>query len=154
MNAFDTQVELEQMIEFSFNKFQNELQNENIQKKKKEESKTSAFSESESDSLSNDSDFADDQCSFEKKLHILHIPHILLWKAINEKQVKLKERTLQGQEAIDFLLGLSKKFILLVTNYMASHMNSKSFPSISNFMTFLITYINRIIIVNRDFFMY
>ena len=46
-------------------------------------------SASESESLSEDSDFTENQNSYEKKLNILHIPHIILWKTINEKQLKL-----------------------------------------------------------------
>lgn len=70
---------------------------------------------SESDSLSNESDFSEDQSSYEKKLNILHIPHILLQKAINEKQLKLLDVNIQGQEAINYVLQISKKFILLIT---------------------------------------
>jgi hypothetical protein len=76
------------------------------------------LSASESESLSEDSDYCDDQSNYEKKLNILHIPHILLWKAINEKQLKMREMTLQGIDAIKFLLQASKKFILLVTQYL------------------------------------
>jgi hypothetical protein len=86
-------------------------------------------------------------------LNILHIPHIILWKAINEKQLKMQEVTFQGVDAIKFLLQSSKKFILLITQYMIQNTNFKALPSSSNFMTFLITYINRIIIVDKEFFM-
>lgn len=37
---------------------------------------------------------------------------------------------------------------------MATHINIKIFPNMSNYITCLLTYINRIITVNRDFFMY
>lgn len=37
MNAFNSQDEIQQMLDYSFNKFQNELQLENTLKKKKEE---------------------------------------------------------------------------------------------------------------------
>ena len=43
-----------------------------------------------------DSDFNDDSFMYEKKLNILHIAHIIFWKAINEKSVKLQDITLVG----------------------------------------------------------
>lgn len=36
---------------------------------------------------------------------------------------------------------------------MITNSSLKTLPNVSSFMTYLITYINRIIIVNRDFFM-
>ena len=38
----------------------------------------------------------DDSSMYEKKFNILHIPHIFLWKMINEKQVKLEDQNLVG----------------------------------------------------------
>ena len=52
---------------------------------RKEESKGNSFSGSgtESQSDENDADFLDDSSMYEKKLNILHIPHILIWKVMN-----------------------------------------------------------------------
>lgn len=96
-------MEIYQIIEFAFNKFQAELDTENREKIKKAESQQKRIN-SESESLSEDSDFLDEQGNYEKKLNILHIPHIILWKTVNEKVLKLQEMTLQGVEAIKFLL--------------------------------------------------
>lgn len=60
---------------------------------------------------------------------------------------------MQGMDAIKFLLQASKKFILLVTQYLIQNSNFKALPNSSSFITFLITYINRIIIVDKQFFM-
>lgn len=35
-------------------------------------------------------------CVHERKLHILHIPHILLQKVINEQRLELSDGTLTG----------------------------------------------------------
>ena len=55
---------------------------------------------------------------YEKKLHILHIPHIIFWKTINEKSIKLQDMTLVDQQALSFILEAEKKFILLATAYL------------------------------------
>ena len=54
---------------------------------------------------------------YEKKFNILHIPHIFLWKMINEKQIKLEDQNLVGQNALRFSLESQKKFIVLATGY-------------------------------------
>jgi hypothetical protein len=50
----------------------------------KHNKKSQISNSSESESLGEDSDFTDESSLYEKKLNILHIPHILLWKAIND----------------------------------------------------------------------
>ena len=92
---------------------------------------------------------------YEKKLNILHIPHIILWKMINCGNLKLQDITLVGQDALNFLLESQKKFILLATCYLIQNKSAKSSPGRleHSFTTTLITYINRIIIVNNDWFL-
>jgi hypothetical protein len=41
---------------------------------------------------------------YEKKLHILQIPHILLWKMMNTDSLKMQDMTLVGADAKSFLL--------------------------------------------------
>ena len=71
---------------------------------KKEESKKSQnFSGSEKSDEESDS-YQDDSYLYEKKLQILHIPHIILFKMINENDLKLIDMTLVGKDALNFLL--------------------------------------------------
>jgi len=60
---------------------------------------------------------------------------------------------LYGQEALQFALTSSKRFILMATQYLIIHTTVKSMPSSSSFITHLITYINRVLIVNKEWFM-
>ena len=70
----------------------------------KHSKKSQISNSSESESLGEDSDFTDESSLYEKKLNILHIPHIILWKAINEQCINLSEGVISGQEALNFLL--------------------------------------------------
>ena len=45
-----------------------------------------------------------DSFMYEKKLNILHIAHIIFWKAVNEKSIKLQDITLVGDDAVKFIL--------------------------------------------------
>lgn len=60
-----------------------------------------------------DSDYIDDQGVFEKKLNILQIPHIILWKLINSGSLNLQDIQLDTQQAVQFILETEKKFIIL-----------------------------------------
>ena len=81
------------------------------EEKKRQFSQSSSGGES-ADDFDNDADFIDDSSMYEKKLNILHIPHIILWKMMNQNCLKLQENvTLVGQEALHFLLETQKKFI-------------------------------------------
>jgi hypothetical protein len=85
-------------------------------------------------------------------LNILHIAHIIIWKIINEQRADLQDGTLHGQDALQFALVTSKNFMLMATQYLVMHTTIKSMPSSSSFITHLITYINRVLIVNKDWF--
>jgi len=91
--------------------------------------------------------------NYEKKLHILHIPHIVLWKTINEKGLKLSECELGKAQALQFILTSEKKFILMCTSYLIQNRSPKTMPTISSFFTYMLTFINRIIIEETTFFM-
>ena len=43
-----------------------------------------------------DSDNLEDNSFYEKKLHILHIPNIILWKLLNEGSIKFTDMILNG----------------------------------------------------------
>jgi hypothetical protein len=90
---------------------------------------------------------------YEKKLNILHIAHIIFWKTINEKSVKLEDITLHGQDAVRFILDSQKKFILLATTYLTQTRVQKTMPTSSNFFTNLITFIDRVIITDKNWFL-
>lgn len=116
MGAFNTQQEINQINEFAFQKFHEEVNLENNMIKKKQEASNQnnqISSDPEGDGSGYDSDYS--PSVYEKKLHILHIPHIILWKAINQQNLQLQEMTLVGRDAINFLLQSQKKFIMLVT---------------------------------------
>jgi len=83
----------------------------------------------------------------------LHIPHIILWKSINSKGLTLTDTSFSKKETIRFILATQKNFILLATSYMISNRSPKTMPTISSFFTYLLTFINRIIIEETDFFM-
>ena len=57
-------------------------------------------------------------CEHERKLHILHIPHILLQKVINEQRLELSDGTLTGQQALRFILEAQKKFSCQAISYL------------------------------------
>lgn len=99
-----------------------------------------------------DSEFNDDSFMYEKKLNILHITHIIFWKAINEKCVKLQDITLVGQDAVRFILDAQKKFILLATSYLTQNRVQRTMPTSSSFFTNLITFIDRVIITDKNWF--
>ena len=90
---------------------------------------------------------------YEKKQNILHIAHIIIWKAINEKGVKLQDITLMGHDAVRFILDAQKKFILLATAYLTQNRVQRTMPTSSSFFTYLITFIDRIIITDKNWFM-
>lgn len=94
-------------MEFACQKFQLEVDNENQLLKKKEETKREASlsnSGGESNEEDGDCDFLDDSSMYEKKMHILQIAHIILWKTMNESRLELQDRTLEGADALRFLL--------------------------------------------------
>jgi len=124
-----------------------------LKRKKEEAKKQRARSASETESGSGDSDFTDESSIYEKKLNLLQIPHILLWKTINSSKVVLQEGVLTGKDAVAFMLQASKKFILLATQYLVYNPTIKAVPSSSSFTTTLITYLNKVIIVDKQFFM-
>jgi len=142
------------VIDFAVTKFQVEVEFENKMLKKKEEEKktNSASSDSSAGDLSGDSDY-DDISTHEKKLNVLYIPHILMWKIINDQRADLEEGSLQGPDALLFALNSSKKFIFVATQYFIMQPTVKSMSSSSSFVTHLITYLNRIIVVNKEWFM-
>ena len=79
-------------MEFACQKFSLEVQSENALRKKQEEQKRGrslSNSEGESNDESGDSDFLDDSSMYEKKMHILQIAHITLWKTINQSKLEL-----------------------------------------------------------------
>jgi len=78
---------------------------ENNLLKKKEERKRGSSSDSLTDDDDSASDFLEDQSLYEKKLHILLIPHIILWKTRNESGLKLQDMQLAGNDALDFIYG-------------------------------------------------
>lgn len=96
--------------------------------------------------------FAGDSFMYEKKLNILHIAHIIFWKASNETSVKLQDITLVGQDAVRFILDAQKKFILLATSYLTQNRVQRTMPTSSSFFTNLITFIDRVIITDKNWF--
>jgi hypothetical protein len=52
---------------------------------------------------------------YEKKLNILQIPHIILWKLMNESSQL--QYTLVGQDALRFF-QTQKNFLFLATGYL------------------------------------
>mmetsp|Transcript_17 Transcript_17/g.29 ORF Transcript_17/g.29 Transcript_17/m.29 type:complete len:305 (-) Transcript_17:888-1802(-) len=130
MGCFDTQLEVQQIIEFAFQKFQAEIDFENklmAQRQHQKSQKGNYLSCSDSSSGDNDdSDFCEGSSFFEKKLHILHIPHIILWKTVNQSlgsgtSSEQCMAQIQQDSVIDFILLNQKKFILQVTQYMVSN---------------------------------
>jgi len=95
IDGFNTQQEIVQVLDFAYQKFRLEVEHENQLQKMREENKrqrslSGSHSEQESGNDDyDDSDFNDDSFMYEKKLNILHIAHIIIWKAINEKGVTL-----------------------------------------------------------------
>lgn len=79
---------------------------------------------------------------YEKKLNILNIPYTLLCKTMIEQS-----------SATQFMLDVCKKFILVATRYLLSFSPLKKMPCCSLLTTQLITYVNRVIVVNKDWFM-
>ena len=70
------------------------------------------------------------------------IPHILLWKSQTATP-----------EIIEFLLMSLKQFIVVLSNYFIEFQAIKSMPSTSNYYTQALTFINRVIVINREFFL-
>jgi hypothetical protein len=108
IGIFDSEVEIQQIIEFAFVKFRHEVDQEKkaVQQKK---SGVNSVSGSESSSGENeDSDYSDGSSMFEKKLHILHIPHIILWKSLNQLSKINPEQDRVGyeekQREVEFVL--------------------------------------------------
>lgn len=82
-----------------------EIEQENKLIQKKEETKKQQnFSGSEKTDDESCDSYQDDSYMYEKKLQILHIPHLIIWKMINENDLKLVDMTLVGKDALNFLL--------------------------------------------------
>jgi len=142
-------------MEFACQKFQLEVESENAMRKKQEESKRArslSNSGGESNEESGDSDFLDDSSMYEKKMHILQIVHIILWKTINESRLELQGGTLVGADALRFILQAQKNFTLMATSYLIDNPAVKNLPGTSSFHTALVTYVNRIIIADSQYF--
>ena len=94
------------MIEFAYQKFELEVQHETKLAQGKEESKRQRSLSGSIDSGvdDDDSDFSDDSSMYEKKLNILLIPHVILWKIINERHLSLEDMSLTGPDALAFIL--------------------------------------------------
>ena len=56
----------------------------------KEESKNQISASSSGGESEDSNDFMDDSSMYEKKLNILHIPHIIFWKMTNQNGLKLE----------------------------------------------------------------
>jgi len=159
IDGFNTQQEIVQVLDFAYQKFRLEVEHENqLQKMREDKRRQRSLSGSHSEQESgnddyDDSDFNDDSFMYEKKLNILHIAHIIIWKAINEKGVTLQDITLMGHDAVRFILDAQKKFILLATAYLTQNRVQRTMPTSSSFFTYLITFIDRIIIADKNWFM-
>ena len=94
MDGFNQRAEIEQVIDFAQSKFEFELQTES--------------------QLDEDSPLFREHLSslHDRKLHLLHIVHILLQRVISEKRLQLVEFVVEGPEAVKFILGAQKKFII------------------------------------------
>ena len=57
-----------------------------------------------------------------------------------------------GSDAITFVLQAQKNFILMATSYLIENSAVKNLPGTSSFHTALVTYVNRIIIADSQFF--
>ena len=88
MGEFNTEQEINQINQFAFQKFMEEVKSENSILKKKQEAKNQSnqiSSDPDGEGSGYDSDYS--PSTYEKKLHILHILHIILWKAMNQREV-------------------------------------------------------------------
>lgn len=97
-----------QVLDFAYQKFQLEVENENQLWKLHDEKRAQigqeiAVGSQDGKGAAGRDDFDDadgfgggDLFMYEKKLNILHIAHIIFWKTINEKSVKLEDITLHG----------------------------------------------------------
>ena len=73
---------------------------------------------------------------------MLQIMHILLWKTQSERK-----------EVVRYLLGMLKPFMTVIAEYLVNCTVNKSLPNNSTFFTSLVTMINRVIIIDLDYFM-
>ena len=166
IDGFNSQQEIVQVLEFAYQKFQLEVENENQILKMRDEKKEQRVQEmpggshqgQQTDGRGNFDDDEDgfgrcDSFMYEKKLNILHIAHIIFWKTINDQSVKLQDITLVGQDAVRFILDAQKKFILLATTYLTQNRVQKTMPTSSSFFTNLITFIDRVIITDKNWFL-
>ena len=79
---------------------------------------------------------------FEKKLNLILIPHIFLWKVQTSPP-----------EVIQVILQALKPFVITVCRYFVYFQAIKSMPSTSNFYTNAITFVNRVVVMNRELFL-
>jgi hypothetical protein len=79
---------------------------------------------------------------YEKKLNLIAISHIVLQRAQSE-----------SQEVLHYVLECLKEFILTISNYFIDFKAHKNMPQSSLFFTQAVTFIDRIIVLNRDFFL-
>jgi hypothetical protein len=79
---------------------------------------------------------------YEKKLNLIAIAHIVLQRAQSE-----------SQEVQYYVLECLKEFILTISSYFIDFKAHKNMPQSSLFFTQAVTFIDRIIVLNRDFFL-
>ena len=85
----------------------------------------------------------------ERKLHILNIVHSLLQKVICEQKLCLADCTMTGNEAIRFIFEAQRKFVLQAIQYLIHvKVGDAKTASTSYFFTNLVTYLNRVIVVD------
>lgn len=81
--------------------------------------------------------------TYEKKSHVLSIPHIFLQNA--QQSGNNKE--------LDFVYGLLKPLLVLCCEYLIEIQVQRQIPYANNFYSQLMTFVNRVIILKPDQFM-
>lgn len=79
--------------------------------------------------------------NFEKKVNIITVVHLILQKG----QAK-------GPEVVGIILTALKDFLITVCNYFIDFQYQRVVPNCSVFYSYALTFINRAMVINTDFF--
>ena len=136
LDMFSTFEEASQLAQFATYKFECEVEAE---KKGIEAASGASSSGAESAGYDTDEGGSVDKAMYEKKSHILLIPHILLWKVESTPNV---DATLQQQ----------KSLLIQCCTYLIESRAIVTLPNSNIFFQQLVTYINRVLIIKPDDF--
>ena len=137
LNFFSSQDDFKGLISYIHQKYLQEVQVEQLWLAKRALETAGGAAEEDSGDETYDSSNI-----YEKKLNLVTIAHLLVQKAQGD-----------SQEVQGFVLGSLTEFLQTLSGHFAEYKIQKNVPSSTQYYTQAMTFINRAIVLNRDYFL-